>query len=68
MATVPARGETRDDAARSLRARLVALRAGEAYSSPLPRAAGSSLEVRLSALEGEVKRLRELVEDGRNNG
>jgi hypothetical protein len=64
-----AKGETLDDTTRSLRARLTALRAGETpsrRSSSILRS--PSTEARLQALEDEVKRLRELIEGGQNNG
>ena len=61
-----ARGETRDDAARSLRLRLERLRAGKdnhihAGGSPI-----LAMETRIAALEMEVARLRTLIEGGRN--
>ncbi len=59
-----ARGVTADDITRSTRARLVELREGKGHAKPhyVP------LETRIAVLEDEVKRLRELIENGRNNG
>jgi hypothetical protein len=66
-----ARGETRDDASRSLRMRLERLRAGKASrtpiaGSPMLSLSSSSYETRIAALEAEVARLRTLLEGGRN--
>jgi hypothetical protein len=59
-----ARGVTADDITRSTRARLAQLREGKGRAKPhqVP------LETRIATLEDEVKRLRELIENGRNNG
>jgi hypothetical protein len=63
-----ARGETFDDTVRFIRRRVTALKAGEPYVSPVRTPAGLSMEARLSALETEVKRLRQVIENGQKNG
>jgi hypothetical protein len=62
------RGQTWDDLTRSTRARLEALRLGQAAVSPRESGTSQSVESRLSELEAEVKRLRELLEGGPKNG
>jgi hypothetical protein len=61
-----ARGETRDDAARSLRLRLERLRAGKSSHIPAGGSLQPGIETRIAALEAEVARLRTLIEGGRN--
>jgi hypothetical protein len=65
-----ARGETRDDAARSLRLRLERLRAGKdnhIHTGGSPHLAPHlTMDTRIAALETEVARLRALIEGGRN--
>ena len=63
-----ARGVTADDIARLMCARLAELRAGKGGGQRRERPHHVSLETRIAALEGEVKRLRELIENGQNNG
>jgi hypothetical protein len=61
-----ARGETRDNAARSLRLRLERLRAGNDNRIHAGGSPHLPMETRIAALEAEVARLRTLIEGGRN--
>jgi hypothetical protein len=63
-----ARGESADDMTRAFRARLAALRARKADGGIHEQPRREPLETRVAALEGEVKRLRELIESGRKDG
>jgi hypothetical protein len=62
------RGETQDDVARSLRARLEELREAPAGMQPPTAPRGQSIEARVRELETEVGRLRVLIENGSKNG
>jgi hypothetical protein len=63
-----ARGETEHDIARSLRARLNNLRVGRGNAEVIERRQTGSVETRLAAVERDVKRLRELMENWQKNG
>jgi hypothetical protein len=60
------RGETRDNAARSLRLRLERLRAAKGSRIPTGDSPHLAMETRVAGLEAEVARLRTLIEGGRN--
>jgi hypothetical protein len=61
-----ARGETRNDAARSLRLRLERLRGGKDNHIHTGSSPYLAMDTRIAALEAEVARLRALIEGGRN--
>jgi hypothetical protein len=62
------RGKTEHDIARSLRARLNGLRARQGTSEGLDRRETASLQTRLTAVENEVRQLRELIKGWQKNG